>query len=96
MPKYRATLQVSGIVGENPRSARSALDDQLRKSGFENYRVVRVDVEPAPRASLRREPRPDDGDTILQRQRGAGGLLLVAAAVWAVWFFWWVLSGSGE
>jgi hypothetical protein len=96
MPKYRATLQVSGIVGENPRSVRSALDEQLRKSGLENCRVVRVDVEAPPEGALNRGRTEERTDPTWQRPSNAGGLLLVAAAAWAVWFFWWVLSGPGE
>ena len=99
MPKYRATLQVSGIRGENPHAVRSALDDQLRKSGFENCHVVRIDLDvPPPNPSNRSYGGPgrDEVDTAWRQRSNTGGLLLAAAAAWAIWFFWWMLSGPGE
>jgi hypothetical protein len=90
MPKYRATVQVSGLTGDSPRAVRSALDEQLRKSGLENCRVVALDVDaPFPTAAPPRSatPPPPRG-----RQIDAGGLLLVGAAAWAIWFFWMMLS----
>ena len=95
MPKYRATVHVSGLNGESPIAVRSALDDQLKKSGIENCRVVVVEPEgmtrPAPPASSAPQP-----DAAWRRQANAGGLLLVAAAAWALWFFWWMFSVGGE
>ena len=96
MPKYRATLQVSGITGESPRAVRSALDEQLRTSGFENCHVVRVDLDAPPPTARSAARGIDDGDSTWQQRGHAGGLLLVAAAAWAIWFFWWMLSGPGE
>lgn len=99
MPKYRATVQVNGITGENPRAVRSALDEQLRKSGLENCRVVTVDLEsvpspPPPRTSPPGAGAAEPGETAWRRETNIGGLLLMAAAAWAIWFFWWMLSGG--
>jgi len=98
MPKYRATVHVTGIPGDTPTAVRGALEEHLRRSGLQNYRVVSVDPEgvparPAPspiRASAASE------DSAWRRQSNAGGLLLVAAAAWAIWFFWWMLSAAGD
>jgi ferric-dicitrate binding protein FerR (iron transport regulator) len=97
MSKYRANLHVSGITGDSAKAARSALDEQLRKSGLDNYRVVSIDLEapPAPAAAQRRV-RTAPSEASWERQANAGGLLLVAAAAWAIWFFWWMLSAGGE
>ena len=93
MPKYRATVQVSGLAGESPRAVRSALDAQLRQVGLEHCRVVAVDidaparvVDPPQPAAVSREPDRD-------RSIDLGALLLVGAVAWAIWFFWLLLSG---
>jgi hypothetical protein len=92
MPKYRATVHVSGLAGDNPRAVRSALDAQLRQIGLEHWRVVALDVDAPPRVvspsapPIAREPDRD-------RPVDAGALLLVGAAAWAIWFFW-LLFGS--
>ncbi len=97
MPKYRATVQVSGITGESPRAVRSALDEQLRRSGLENCHVVSVDLDPPPRKALmRRSTAAAPSEPAWGSQVNAGGLLLAAAATWAICFFWWMLSGTPE
>jgi ferric-dicitrate binding protein FerR (iron transport regulator) len=93
MPRYRATVHVSGITGENPRAVRSALDAQLRKSGLQNCRIVNVDLEGAPAAASIETQRVADREVARQRA-SIGGLLLIAALAWAIWFFWWMLSGG--
>jgi flagellar biosynthesis/type III secretory pathway ATPase len=97
MPKYQATVHVTGLTGENPRAVRSALDEQLRKSGLENCRVVAIDVEGASNPSALPRPAAPTGaskETTWRREANIGGLLLIAAAAWAIWFFWWMLSSS--
>lgn len=97
MPKYRATLRVSGITGESPRAVRSTLDEQLRKSGLEHCRVVSVDLDDPPqKTSVRRPPAAAPSEPAWRRQANIGGLLLVATAAWALWFFWWMLAGASE
>lgn len=99
MPKYRATLQVTGIAGENPSEVRSALDEQLRKSGLDNCRIVTVEPEglrPPRSTPARSAGQPDGREAAWRRQANAGGLLLVAAAAWALWFFWWMFSNGAE
>jgi hypothetical protein len=96
MPKYQATVHVTGLTGENPRAVRSALDELLRKSGLENCRVVAVDVEgvPNPNATRPATPVPNPSEMTWRREANIGGLLLIAAAAWAIWFFWWMLSSG--
>ena len=90
-------MQVSGITGESPRAVRSALDEQLRQGGLENYHVVSVDLDPPARKTLvRPSVVADPSEPTGSSQTNAGGLLLVAAAAWAIWFFWWMLSGAPE
>jgi ferric-dicitrate binding protein FerR (iron transport regulator) len=97
MPKYKATVHVSGLNGDSPTSVRSALDDQLKKVGIENYRVVAVEPEGWARAAQRATATAaPPNDSAWRRQANAGGLLLVAAAAWAVWFFWWMFSVGPE
>ncbi len=97
MPRYRATIQITGVDGETPAAARGALEEQLRRSGLENCRVVSVDPEglPGRHAAPRPVPVPA-ANSGWRRESNAGGLLLVAAAAWAIWFFWWMLSNGTE
>jgi hypothetical protein len=95
MPRYRATVHFTGIAGDTATAVRGELEEQLRRSGLENCRVVSVDPEGLP---LRQPPRavvPNE-DSAWRRQSNAGGLLLVAAAAWAIWFFWWMLTATTE
>lgn len=97
MPKYQATVHVTGLTGENPRAVRSALDEQLRESGLENCRIVAVDVEGAPMPAGLPQAAPataGPAKAAWRREANIGGLLLIAAAAWALWFFWWMLSSA--
>jgi hypothetical protein len=95
MPKYRATVHVSGLTGESPRAARAALDERLRQQGLENCRIVAIDID-APPLNKAMTTRPGPIQPARRGQANPGGLLLVAAAVWAIWFFWWMLSAAPE
>jgi len=98
MPKYRATVQVSGLTGDGPRAVRTALDEQLRKSGFEKSRVVSLEIEgPTTRKSPVRQltgnapaPRPSS------RGLDLGGLLLIGAGAVAFWVLWSLWMGMPE
>lgn len=94
MPKYRATVQVSGLAGENARAVRSALDEQLRKVGLEHCRVVAVDIDSPGRPLERRAVTNDAVDARRDRPVDTAALLLLGAAAWAIWFFWWMLTGD--
>lgn len=97
MPKYKATVHVTGLSGDSPTSVRTALDDQLKKIGIENCRIVAIEPEGWARAAQRATPQAQSSeDSAWRRQANAGGLLLVAAAAWAVWFFWWMFSVGPE
>jgi hypothetical protein len=93
MPKYRATVQVSGLTGDGPRAVRLALDEQLRKSGFEKSRVVSVEIDAPARkpAAVAHAPRRP-----VNRKLEVGGVLLVAASVFAFWVLWSMLTGLPE
>jgi hypothetical protein len=91
MRKYRATVQVSGIVGESPRAVRSALDEQLRQSGLGNCEVVSIDLD-APAPVVHRRTSDVVVASAPPTQFGTGRMLLAAAAAWALLFFWWMLS----
>ena len=93
MPKYRATIHVSGLSGDNPRAVRAALDAELGKSGLQGCRIVAIDIDaPPPRAftTARRVAPP------ARRPMEAGGMLLVAAAAAALWFMWWMVTAVFE
>ncbi len=94
MPKYRATIHVSGLSGDSPRAVRAALDAELGKSGLQGCRIVAIDIDapPPPRtfSPPRRIARP------ARRPMEAGGMLLVAAAAAAIWFIWWMVTAAFE
>jgi len=96
MPKYRATIHVTGVSGETPSAARAAVEEQLKLGGFENCRVISVDPEGMVPRPMPRPPAVVHADPEWRRQSNAGGLLLVAAVAWAIWFFWWMLSNGHE
>ena len=96
MPKYRATIYVNGVSGDTPTAARAAVEEQLKQSGLENCRVVSVDPEGLAARPVRRPANVVNTDTEWRRQSNAGGLLLVAAVAWAIWFFWWMLSNGHD
>lgn len=87
---------MNGVSGETPTAARAAVEEQLKQGGFENCRVVSVD----PEGLAARPPRPAasvaNPGAAWRRQSNTGGLLLVAAVAWAIWFFWWMLSTGPE
>jgi len=97
MPKYRATVRVSGIDGESLQSVRTALDEQLRQSGLENCRIVNVEAEVPPPPVRRNGPASAlKQPPIWRRQADTGAMLLVAAVAWGIWFFLWMLLGTPE
>jgi hypothetical protein len=96
MPKYKATVHVTGLSGDSPTSVRTALDDQLKRIGLENCRIVTVEPENWTRAAANRPPATPEVESAWRRQSNAGGLLLVAAAAWALWFFWWMFSVGAD
>jgi len=94
MPKYRATVQVSGLAGENARAVRATLDEQLRKGGLEHCRVIAVDIDAPGPPPERRAVMEYAADARRDRPIDVGALLLVGAVAWAIWFFWLMLSSS--
>jgi hypothetical protein len=97
MPKYKATVHVTGLSGDSPTSVRTALDDQLKRIGLENCRIVNIEPENWTKAAASRPPAASpEVESAWRRQSNAGGLLLVAAAAWALWFFWWMFSAGAE
>lgn len=96
MPRYRATVQVTGVTGESPAAARMAVEQQLREGGLTNCQVISIDAEGLTSRPVRRPPPAVGREPEWRRQSNAGGLLLVAAAAWAIWFFWWLLSTGDQ
>jgi flagellar biosynthesis/type III secretory pathway ATPase len=96
MPKYRATVRVSGLTGETPRAVRAALDEQLRKSGLQNCGIVAIDIDAPPPTKVAPVRRPAPAAPARRHQNSAGELLLVTAATLAIWFFWWILTAPPD
>ena len=88
MAKFRATVRVVELDGADASSVQKALEERLRQSGFERWRVLSVEAEGSPRPA--RENHRPIGLPRRRRSSDARGLLLVAAATWAIWFFWFI------
>lgn len=92
MPQYEVDVRILDLNEPDALAARLTVENKLRASGFEKWRVVGVHQRATPSPfDLPRSP-------AALRSRGSptaylGTLLLVAAIVaWALWFLW-VLSG---
>lgn len=94
MPKFRATLRVSELTGQDPAAIQRTLEEKLKLAGVEKWRILKIEAEAAETRNAhapasgpdRREPAPTPT---------AGGFLLVMAGALALWFFWY-LSSSGS
>jgi Xaa-Pro aminopeptidase len=86
MPVYRATIQLTKLEGRDPAAVRSDLEQAFARAGIGQCRIVAVEDEQIiASAPSRRIPyRPP----VRRRAVNRGILLLVGAAIWAVWFFW--------
>ncbi len=91
MPKFRATVQFTNLDGEDTVAVRQALDDEVKRAGFAHWRIVSIEPE-VKAARWRLRSTPDDCVSRPRRPLNAGGVLLVTASAWAIWFFW-MLSG---
>jgi Xaa-Pro aminopeptidase len=86
MPVYRATIQLTKLEGRDPATVRSDLEQAFARAGIAQCRIVAVEDEqivassPSRRIPFRAPSR--------SRAVNRGVLLLVGAAIWAVWFFW--------
>jgi hypothetical protein len=88
MPKFRATLRVLDLNGEDPASAQRALEERLKAAGL-RHRILSVESDavarrrrslPPPVPARTRPPLPSSD---------AGGILLVTAVAWIMFMFYY-------
>lgn len=91
MAKFRATVQLAELDGEDPAAARRGLEAGLANGGFAKWHVFSIEpqrperkVEPPVQVAV---ARPHHRAPSPPPQINMGGLLLVAAAAWVVWLF---------
>lgn len=87
MSRYRATVQLADLEASDPAGVQRMVDERLRQSGFEHWRVVSIEgagVRPPVRrpVSPRFVPR--------RRDRDPQAILIIAAAAWAFWLLWYL------
>jgi hypothetical protein len=94
MATFRATVRIDNLGGEDAAEARRAVEERLREAGFQRCSVLRVDRQSAlTETEMRRNrSRVAPGEQAWRRQSNTGGVLLAAAAIWALWFFWQLSS----
>jgi len=81
MPNFRATVRILEVTGDDMLSARRALEERLQAAGIGRWHVLNI----AP-AKTKKQAR---ARVRWRRQRYiAGQLMLVAAALWALWYLW--------
>lgn len=79
MPNFRATVRILEVTGDDMLSARRALEERLQAAGIGRWHVLNI----AP-ARTKKQARAR-----WRRERDATGqLMLVAAALWALWYLW--------
>lgn len=83
MPKFHATIQLKDLDGDTAAAVRQALDEKLTQAGFTNWRVLTVDSDVKVVARPLVKPLPQQPQPF-----NTGGLLLIGAVTWALWFFW--------
>ena len=93
MPRFRATVRVDGLQGDDPHAVRDSLKAKLATLDIAGRSVV--SIAPARRVGRRAVPQvalaPAEG--AWRKQSNAAGLLLLGAIGLAVWVFWsmWAL-----
>ncbi len=87
MATFQATIRFESSESEDAAEVRRAVEQRLRASGLEKCSVVRVERQQSAGVTPRRS-RIAPGEGVWRRQSNTGGVLLVAAAAWALWFFW--------
>jgi len=93
MPRFRATVRVEGLSGESADDVRGALQAKLERAKLEGARVVGVErSDPRPERRRQIAPRVAPAEGAWRKESNAGGILLLVAVGWAVWFFWSVIA----
>jgi len=81
MPNFRATVRILEVTGDDMLSARRALEERLQAAGIGRWHVLNIAPAKAKKQARARAR--------WRRQRDiAGQLMLVAAALWALWYLW--------
>ncbi|MBI1816887.1 MAG: hypothetical protein HYR72_18055 [Deltaproteobacteria bacterium] len=83
MPNFRATVRFHDVPGPDVLTARKTLEERIQTSGLGHWRVVDIVKEGATRRSANAAAARWRTDRDI-----AGKLMIMGAAVWAVWFFW--------
>jgi len=94
MPTFRATVRIDNVEGDDAADARRAVEERLRDAGLHRWSVLRVDRQTAltEQEARRNRGRVAPGERVWRQQSNTGGVLLAAAAIWALWFFWQLSS----
>ncbi len=81
MPNFKATVRFLELTADDMLAARKGLEERLQAAGVGRWRVV--ELAPAQSAARVR------AGARWRRERDIiGRLMLVGAALWAIWFFW--------
>lgn len=92
MASFRAIIRFNNIEADDAVDARRQLEERLRDVGLERFAIVRIERQRPANGGLPRNGRVAPGERVWRQQANTGGVLLAAAALWAVWFFWQLSS----
>jgi hypothetical protein len=83
MTHFRATVRFLDLVGKDALAARTTLEERLRTTGIEHWRVLEISP-----ANAKVPPGGSAAERWRVDQQIAAKILLLGALVWALWFFW--------
>ena len=85
MAHFEATVRVFDVIESDATTARRALEERLRTSGFTRWQIVSIGLQGAiSRPVTVRGRRPIRA----QASYAGGGMLVAAVVAWALWFLW--------
>ena len=88
MAHFEATVRLFEVIEPNASAARDAIEERLRTAGFGRWQIVSVGLQEAitPAVRVSRRSLQASGSY------AGGSFLVIASAVWALWFLY-VLAG---
>ncbi len=97
MPRFRATLRIEGLQGENAREVRDALVTKLGKIELSEARVMSIDEMRERQQKVERRAFVAPAPGAWRKQSNAAGLVLLGAIGLAMWVFWslWASYSAG-
>jgi len=84
MPNFEVRVRLLDVDENDAWSARRSAEERLRAAGFKRWQIVSLRLQDAfaPATVPNRRRRRSSESSL------AGGLVLIAALAWSLWFWW--------